>query len=107
LPEFIEDTLRTGQIPDGLLDILGAGAEGDAALCDQAVSNCGFREDCELLGQVVHGLGEEAVQRLIETLQSAPANEATEVIGLLSQLSPEAVERILPARLAQWPRTSA
>jgi len=38
----------------------------------------------------VHGLGEEAVQRLIETLQSAPANEATEVIGLLSQLSPEA-----------------
>ena len=52
------------------------------------------------------GLGEEAVQRLIETLQTAPANEATEVIGLLSQLVPEAVEKILPVRLAQWPRTS-
>ncbi|MGB2679361.1 MAG: hypothetical protein WAN12_19940 [Candidatus Acidiferrum sp.] len=106
LPEFIEDTLRTGQIPDGLLDILALVPKATLHYVTNRFSNCGFREDCELLGQVVHGLGEEAVQRLIETLQSAPANEATEVIGLLSQLSPEAVERILPARLAQWPRTS-
>src|SRR5208337_4602739 len=106
LPEFIEDTLRTGQIPDGLLDILALVPKATLQYVTNRFSNCGFREDCELLGRVVHGLGEEAVQRLIETLQSAPANEATEVIGLLSQLSPEAVERILPARLAQWPRTS-
>src|SRR5271157_182919 len=106
LPEFIEDTLRTGQIPDGLLDILALVPKATLQYVTNRFSNCGFREDCELLGRVVHGLGEEAVQRLIETLQSAPANEATEVIGLLSQLSPEAVEKILPARLAQWPRTS-
>ncbi len=106
LPEFIEDTLRTGQIPDGLLDILALVPKATLQYVTNRFSNCGFREDCELLGEVVHGLGEEAVQRLIETLQSSPANEATEVIGLLSQLSPEAVERILPARLAQWPRNS-
>jgi hypothetical protein len=69
-------------------------------------ANCGFREDCELLGQVVRGLGEEALNRLVETLQTAPAAEAAEVIGLLSQLSVESVEKILPQRLAQWPRSS-
>ncbi len=106
LPEFIEDSLRTGQIPDGLVDILALVPKATLQYVTNRFSNCGFREDCELLGEVVRGLGEEAVQRLIETLQSAPATEATEVIGLLSQLSPEAVEKILPMRLAQWPRNS-
>jgi HEAT repeat protein len=59
-----------------------------------------------LLGEIVRGLGEDAVQRLIETLQTAPPTEAAEVVGLLSQLQPEAVEKILPVRLSQWPRTA-
>src|SRR5262249_54434738 len=64
------------------------------------------REDCELMGDMVRGLGEDAVHRLAEILQSAPATEATEGIGLLSQISPESVEHVLPVRLAQWPRAS-
>src|SRR6516165_8713636 len=106
LSEFVEDTMRTGQIPDGLLDILGLMPKATLHYVTNRFANCGFREDCELLGHVVAGLGEEAVQRLVEVLQSAPATEATEVIGLLSQLSPEAVEKVLPMRLAQWPRAS-
>jgi hypothetical protein len=106
VPEFVEDAMRTGQTPDGLLEILGLMPKASLHYITNRFANCGFREDCELLGQMVHGLGDEAVQRLIETLHSAPANEATEVIGLLSQLSPESVERILPGRLAQWPRAS-
>src|SRR5256884_3392054 len=47
--------------------------------------HCGFREDCELLCTILHNLGEDATQRLIETLQTAPAGEAAETIGLLSQ----------------------
>jgi len=106
LPEFVEETMRTGQIQDGLLDILGLMPKATLHYVTNRFANCGFREDCELLGHLVAGLGEEATQRLVEILQSAPATEATEVIGLLSQLSPEAVERVLPARLAQWPRVS-
>jgi hypothetical protein len=106
LPEFVEDTMRTGQIPDGLLDILGLMPKATLHYVTNRFANCGFREDCELLGHVIAGLGEEAVQRLVEILRSAPATEATEVIGLLSQLSPEAVEKVLPMRLAQWPRAS-
>ena len=106
LPEFIEDAMRTGHPQDGLLDILGLMPKASLHYMTNRFANCGFREDCELLGEMVRGLGEEAVNRLVETLQTAPATEATEVIGLLSQLSPASVERILPTRLAQWPRTS-
>ena len=106
LPEFVEDTMRSGQIPDGLLDILALMPKATLHYVTNRFANCGFREDCELLGHLVAGLGEEAAQRLVETLHSAPATEATEVIGLLSQLSPESVEKLLPARLAQWPRAS-
>jgi len=106
LPEFIEDAMRAGHPADGLLDILGLMPKASLHYLTNRFANCGFREDCELLGEMVRGLGDEAVQRLVETLQTAPATEATEVIGLLSQLSPESVERVLPTRLAQWPRTS-
>ncbi len=106
VPEFVEDTMRTGQIPDGLLDILALMPKTALHYVTTRFANCGFREDCELLGTLVSGLGEEVVQRLTETLQNAPANEATEVIGLLSQLNPEAVEKTLPGRLSQWPRAS-
>ena len=106
IPEFVEDTMRTGQIPDGLLEILGLMPKASLTYVTNRFANCGFREDCDLLGHIINGLGEEAVQRLVETLHTAPATEATEVIGLLSQLSPESVERLLPERLAQWPRAS-
>ena len=106
VPEFIEDTMRTGQIPDGLLDILTLMPKATLHYVTTKFANCGFHEDCQLLGSIVGGLGEDTMQRLTETLQTSPANEATEVIGLLTQLSPESVERILPTRLAQWPRTS-
>jgi hypothetical protein len=106
LPEFVEDTMRSGHAPDGLLDILALMPKATLHYVTNRFANCGFREDCELLGNVVSGLGEDAVQRLVETLHTAPATEATEVIGLLSQLSPEAVEKLLPARLSQWPRAS-
>jgi hypothetical protein len=106
LPEFVEDTMRTGQIPDGLLEILTLMPKATLHYVTTRFANCGFREDCELLGRIIGGLGEDALQRLAETLQTAPATEATEVIGLLSQLSPEVVESVLPARLAQWPRAS-
>jgi PilZ domain-containing protein len=106
IPEFVEDAMRAGHPQDGLLDILGLMPKASLQYITNRFANCGFHEDCALLGEMVRGLGEEAVNRLVETLQTAPATEATEVIGLLSQLSPQAVEHALPTRLAQWPRTS-
>jgi hypothetical protein len=106
LPEFIEEALRSGHIADGMTEILGLMPKATLHYATNRFGHCGFREDCELLCDVVRGLGEEATQRLIETLQTAPAGEAAEAIGLLSQLSPENVEKILPLRLSQWPRSA-
>ena len=106
LPEFIEEAMRTGQIADGMMDILSLMPKATIHYVTNRFGQCGFREDCELLSGIVRDLGEDATQRLIENLQTAPPPEAVETIGLLSQLSPESVEKILPARLSQWPRSS-
>jgi hypothetical protein len=106
LPEFIEEAMRSGQIADGMMDILSLMPKATIQYATNRFGHCGFREDCELLTTMMRNLGDDATQRLLETLQTAPAAEAAEAIGLVSQLSPENVEKILPARLSQWPRSA-
>ena len=105
IPEFVEETLRTGEIADGLLDILLLMPKATLNYITNRFGHSGFRDDCELLAELVQGLGEDAVHRLTESLQTSPANEAAEVVGLLGQLDPDAVARVLPIRLSQWPRS--
>ena len=106
MPEFVEEALRSGNIADGMIDILALMPKATLHYVTTRFGHCGFRDDCELLSQIVRGLGEDATQRLIETLQTAPASEAAEAVGLLTLLAPEATSKILPVRLSQWPRTS-
>jgi hypothetical protein len=106
LPEFVEEALRAGQLPDGLPEILALMPQATLLYLTNRFGHCGFREDCELLGNMARSLGDDATHRLIEILQTAPAPEAAEVIGLLSQLDPDAVEKLLPGRLEQWPRSA-
>jgi hypothetical protein len=106
LPEFIEEAMRSGHIADGMMDILNLMPKATIHYATNRFGHCGFREDCELLTTIVRNLGDDATQRLLETLQTAPPTEAAEAIGLVSQLSPENVEKILPARLSQWPRSA-
>ena len=106
MPEFIEEALRSGQIADGMVDILGLMPKATLQYITNRFGHCGFRDDCELLGEIVRSLGEEATNRLLETLQTAPAAEAVETVGLLAQIAPEAMAKVLPVRLSQWPRTA-
>jgi hypothetical protein len=106
IPEFVEEALRGGQLPDGLPEILALMPQATLQYLTTRFGHCGFREDCELLGNMARGLGDDATHRLVETLQTAPAPEAAEVIGLLGQLDPDIVEHLLPGRLEQWPRAA-
>jgi len=105
IPEFVEESLRSGEIADGLSDILSLMPKATLQYITNRFGHSGFREDCELLADIVKGLGQEALHHLIEILQTSPASEAAEVLGLLGQLEPDAVARILPVRLSQWPRS--
>jgi Lipoprotein amino terminal region len=106
MPEFVEEALRSGHIADGMIEILALMPKTTLHYVTNRFGHCGFREDCELLGEVVQALGEEATNRLMEAMQTAPAAEAAETVGLLTQLAPEAVAKILPVRLSQWPRSA-
>jgi hypothetical protein len=106
MPEFVEEALRSGHVADGMIEILALMPKTTLHYVTNRFGHCGFREDCELLGEIVRALGEEATNRLLETLQTAPASEAAETVGLLTQLAPDAVAQILPVRLSQWPRTA-
>jgi hypothetical protein len=106
IPEFVEESLRAGEIGDGLVEILQLVPSITLHYITSRFSHCGFREDCELLSQMAQALGEDVLVSLMETLQSAPAQEAVETVGLLSRLSPETVEKVLPTRLTQWPRSA-
>jgi hypothetical protein len=105
IPEFVEESLRSGEIADGLVDILSLMPKATLQYISHRFGHSGFREDCELLADIVKGLGSEAIHHLAEILQTSAANEASEALGLLGQLEPETVARILPVRLAQWPRS--
>jgi hypothetical protein len=106
MPEFVEEALRSGHIADGMIDILTLMPKATLHYVTNRFGHCGFRDDCELLSEIVRGLGDDATQRLIETLQTAPASEAAETVGLLTLLAPDAASKILPVRLTQWPRTA-
>jgi hypothetical protein len=105
IPEFVEESLRSGEVADGLSDILSLMPKATLQYITNRFGHSGFREDCELLADIVKGLGDEAIHHLAEILQTSGASEAAEVIGLLGQLEPGTVARILPVRLAQWPRS--
>jgi len=106
LPEFIEESLKAGNIPGGLRDLLRrlpqAGAEQIAA----RFSRVGFREDCELLVSMMETLGSEGLDHLRAQLRQGGASEAIDTVGLLVRMDRETVERVLPDRMKEWKRTA-
>src|SRR6202007_1996806 len=48
LPEFIEEAMRSGQIADGMMDVLNLMPKGAVHYVTNRFGHCGFRADCEL-----------------------------------------------------------
>src|SRR5260370_22102919 len=72
IPEFLEDALRTGQIPDGLIDLLHLMPRVSVHQLMYRFGTSGFREDCNLLIAVAQGLGADATECLCAILCSTP-----------------------------------
>jgi hypothetical protein len=106
LPEFIDEALRSGELPTGLRDLLrripGAASEQIAS----RFSRAGLREDCNLLISMLDTLGPEALDHLRKILRGGPPNEAIDTIGILTRLDTSWLEQILPARMRDWKRTA-
>lgn len=106
LPEFIEDSVKAGRVPEELTAFLRRIPKPAAEHLANRFSRCGFREDCDLLLDMVNKLGPEGTEHLRELLEKAPATEALDVLGIMARLDLKTVEQILPQRLAEWKRSA-
>jgi hypothetical protein len=106
LPEFIEESLKEGNVPAGLKDLLRRMPERAAEQVAIRFSRVGFREDCELLVSMMEVLGPEALDHLREQLRKGSPGAAIDTVGILVRMDLDSVERILPVRMKEWKRTA-
>lgn len=106
IPEFVEEALRARHTSSGLTNVLKLLPQSTMEQLATRFNRCGLRDDAEHIANLATDLGEEAVQYLRSTVRGGPVPEATEMVGLLSKLDPQAVEVFLPGRIKIFPRIS-
>jgi hypothetical protein len=106
LPEFIEESLRKGEIPNGLKDLLRRLPKPSAEHVAGRFSRVGFRQDCELLVSMMELLGPEGLGHLRARLREGNVNEAIDTIGILARMDLEQLEHLLPERMREWKRSA-
>ncbi|HEX4642544.1 MAG TPA: PilZ domain-containing protein [Candidatus Acidoferrales bacterium] len=104
VPEFLEDVLRGDRDMKGLEVLLQRVPRSSAENLVQRFNRTSNRADMQRLVNLAVSAGDELLASLRDALRSGSANEAAEASSLLSRLDPAAVERWLPARIADWPR---
>jgi hypothetical protein len=106
LPEFIEEALRTGSVPNGLSELLSRLAQPAAEQIAVKFGRVGFREDCELLISMMDCVGPEGLDHLRNHLEHGTPSEAIETIGILARMDLDRLERVLPDRMREWKRSA-
>ena len=106
IPEFVEEALRARQTSKGLTNVLKLLPQSTMEQLASRFNRCSLRDDAEHIANLATDLGEEALQYLRSTVRGGPVPEATEMVGLLSKIDPQAVEVFLPGRIKNFPRIS-
>ena len=106
VPEFVEEALRARRLSAGLTGVLRQLPQTAMEQLAVRFNRCQYRDDLENIANLVHDLGEEALQYLRSTVRGGPHAEAVEMVGLLVRLDPTAAEVYLPARIKDFPRAA-
>jgi hypothetical protein len=106
LNEFVDDAVKEGELPPGLLAFLRRIPGPAAETLAQRFSRTGFRQEADLLLEAMSSLGPEALAHIRQVFQTAPAQQAVDVIAILARLDLSIVESQLPSRLSEWKRPS-
>lgn len=106
LTEFIDEALRSGNIPAGLKDLLRHLPEAASEHIAKRFGRVSFREDCRLLVSMMEAVGSDGLEHLRRQLDSGTDHEATDTVGILTRLDIETVKRVLPVRMKHWKRTN-
>lgn len=106
LPEFIDEAVKSGELPGGLRDLLRRLQIPAADQIAARFSRSGFKEDCEFLVTMMETLGPEALDHLRRQLRQGTVTEAIDVIGILARMDSDTLEQVLPERMRDWKRTA-
>lgn len=106
IPEFVEEALRARHTSSGLTNVLKLLPQSTMEQLASRFNRCSLRDDAEHIANLATDLGEEALQYLRSTVRGGPLPQATEMVGLLSKIDPQAVEVFLPGRIKNFPRIS-
>ena len=104
LPEFIEEALRSPQVPQDLLQVLRRTSQAAVEHLADRFFRCMRRDECDRMVEVVKELGPAGLQQLREMLRTAQPRQAASAVGLLSRLDVPALLELLPPRLPEWNR---
>jgi len=106
LPEFIEEALKNGEMPNGLMELLRrvplAASEHIATRFGRAV----LVEESESLLWMMEALGPEAIEHLRTRFEQGDSNDAIDTIGMLARVNFETIEKELPGRVKNWKHAS-
>jgi hypothetical protein len=106
VPEFVDEALRARQVTSGLTNVLKLLPQTAMEQIAARYIRCSLREDAEHVANLAADLGEAGLQYLRSTVRGGPAAEATDMVGLLTKIDPQAVQVFLPPRMKDFPRTS-
>jgi len=103
VPEFVEEALRARQVASGLTNVLKMLPHQAIEHLTTRFNRCSLREDAEHVAALAGEMGEVAVQHLRSTVRGGTITESVEMVGLLSRLDSDAIMRILPGRMKDFP----
>jgi hypothetical protein len=104
IPEFIEEALRSDQVPADLLVVLRRTCQSGAEHLADRFFRCMRRDECDRMVELVREMGSPALTQLREILRTGQPRQASAVVGLLSRLDVGTLLELLPARLPEWNR---
>jgi hypothetical protein len=104
LPEFIEEALRTDQLPEALLEVLRRTSQAAVEHLSDRFFRCLRRDECDRMVELVRELGANAIAQMREMLRTGQPRQASSVVGLLSRLDVLTLLELLPLRLPEFNR---
>ncbi len=102
LPEFLDEAVRSAQLPEGLSEVLQRMPQATVDEVSNRLLGCARRDEWERMLEIVAAVGPQGVAHLTKILQNRPAHEAASKIALLSRLEPTILGEMLPERLRKW-----
>ncbi|MGH9559810.1 MAG: hypothetical protein ACRD3S_00010, partial [Terracidiphilus sp.] len=106
LSEFIDESVRAGEVPNGLKDLLRRMPKPAAEHIAARFSRVGFRQDSDILVSMLETLGPQGLEHLREQLREGHPSKAIDTIGILARMDLEEIERQLPERMREWKRSA-